>query len=170
MKYPNHQNFIQQIIKENDVYKHCFFIKDLLYSHRIIEEKPDCYEKRQEELNSTNEKGSLEFILKEDDIEQLKEYVNSHNEFSSSIEINEFAPFLEILNQKQKHFDEINLLDYCSYYGSIKCFKFLKMNMFQYGVYIKEMSICGGNIDIIHEVEESGLLFDYCLLAGLLLL
>ena len=121
-------------------------------------------EKEVEKLGfSIYEKGTLEYILKEDDLNELKEYLNSHENILKD-------DFKFILNPKTiiplsfviYHIETIDLLDFCSFYGSIQCFKFLKANGFKYGDFIKEMSIAGGNFDIIHQVENDGILFDNC--------
>ena len=164
-KYENKHDFIINTIKENENYSRNIHIKDVLYSQGIVEEEPQDYESRKETILSIYEKDSLEYILKEDDVNKLKDYINYHNDLSGDFEIDlmKNSPVHEIL---KKHIlfgiEKVKILDFCSFYGSIECFKFLKANGYEYGKYFNEMSICGGNLEIIHEVEQSGNSFDNC--------
>ena len=178
LKYPSLHKFIFKNIKmENDKYSHkhsCDHILAILYSQGIytnedLNEYQENYITRQEKIHSHYKQGSLYFILIENDIEELKKYIISHNDFSPDVKImldDDFGQNQEIIEiiSKNQYCDNINinLLDFCSFYGSSKCYKFLKMNGFEYDEFISKMSICGGNFEIIHDCEESGISFDYC--------
>ena len=156
------QNFIINTIKDSEYYNKSIFIQDFLYAQGIVNEEPKAFKERQETLFSLYEKGSLEFILKEDSSESLKDYINSHSNFSKRTDINVDirSSLFQILRKRSSGSTRVNLLDFCSFYGSIECFKILKMNDFEFGDVIREMSICGGNFDIIRELEQCGLAFD----------
>ena len=161
LNFPEKCNIIDTI-KEKKYFKKNLTIQDVLYSKRIIQEEPQDYNERKDTVFSIYKEGSLEFIIKEDDINKLKDLLNT--EINEDIEININSPIKEVLNTSNisLYGIKVKLLDFCSFYGSIKCFKFLKMNGREYGKYIREMSISGGNFDIIHDIEQDSLSFDNC--------
>ena len=107
---------------------------------------------------SLYQKGTFEFILKEDDINGLKDYINSYRDYPKEIIINTND---EKWNCRTTHYEHINLLDFCGFYSSIRCFKFFKVNGLKYGNFIQQMSIVGGNFEILHEIEQDGFSFDH---------
>ena len=159
--YGDKRDFIINTIKSDENYKSHLFIQDVLYSQKIVEDRPKDFIYRQETVLSLYKEGSLEFILKEDNVNQLKEYIGRNQNISKIEFLNDSSsPFFII---KKSHSNiEIDLLDFCSFYGSFECFKFLRINNFKFGNYIREMSIFGGNFNIIHEVVENNISFDYC--------
>ena len=136
LKFSNLNDFIIQIIKNDESFKENTFIQDILYSQGIVKEEPIQYNIRQESNNSLNEKGKLEFILKEDDLEQLKDYINSRKNFSPKVKIKIYDDSFQNKLFGSHEIMKYNLLDFCSFYGSVQCFKFLKMNGFEYGEFI----------------------------------
>ena len=162
------KDFVYTIKKNPNYFNYDFIIQDTLYAQGIIDEKPHNYDQRKLTVFSLYEKGSLEFILKEDDINELKELINSNIDFSKELEFTfkQGSPLFEVLKTKPDfqiiNEQHIKLLDFCAFYGSLECFKFLQMNHFEYGKYIQILSISGGNIDIIHDVEINGISYDYC--------
>ena len=144
------------ILDEN--YIHHTIFEDFLYDLGIFEQKPFNYSER---TDTSHE--DLEHFLQNDDIDQLKQYINSRNELKEEIYIDndDDPPIWEVLDTFNLYSNrDFSMLDFCSFYGSVQCFRFLKMNGYNYGVYIKEMSIAGGNIEIIHEIEQDGISFD----------
>ena len=136
------------------------FIYDILAYANIVGNKP-----KETQSFSLYEIGSLEYILKEDNVNMLKDYINSNTniDIGYKITIPCNSPFILIIRkEKIIRLFKIPMLDFCSFYGSHECFKFLKMNGFKYDEDIKEMSICGGDLEIIHELEQNGISFDYC--------
>ena len=108
------------------------------------------------------EKGTLESIIKDDDINELKNYINTNSSF-----FNKELKFKIIDTNPMKSFDtiiELNLLQFSAFYGSFNVFQFLKCNDCQYGENstISEMSIAGGNFNIIKICEQEGITFNTC--------
>ena len=104
---------------------------------------------------------SLEYILFQDDVDKLSNYINTNPNFSNDLTFEqdyEFYSFQTIIRRTRN----MCLLDFCAFYGSIQCFKLLELNGCKLGKYILEASIAGGNIEIIHYVEQSGYCFDNC--------
>ena len=83
----------------------------------------------------------LEFI-KNDDFSSLQEFI------SNTIDFN-FEQTYEIYNSN------INLIDIATYYGSINCFKYLVLNNAPFSKNVCPFSICGGNYEIIHYLENN---------------
>ena len=173
--------FIMKAIQNNSFYENNSFIKDILYSQGIIDEliygdeyyeeenyEEENYEGRKSTVFSTYAKGSLEYILKENDVDSLKEYIVQNNVNSESTEINTFqyknSQFSLIYHSVVLTMSliSIDLLDFCSYYSSFECFQFLQTNGFPYGDLINIFSVAGGNLSIIHELEQNGVSYDFC--------
>ena len=171
-KYENKRNFIFTTIKRNDWFNRSYIIPDVLYSQNLTSTRLIYYEKREDTIFSLYKEGSLEYILKEDDINNLKNYINMHNDFNANefhikinnlFNLNTLLPYHNNLITDRIEKGEASILDFCCFYGSNNCFKFLKMNRFgDYGLNIKELCICGGNLEIIHDIEQSGISFDNC--------
>ena len=73
LSHNSNQRF--SIIKtiENDIfYQNNYFIQDILFSQGIIQKEPKYYVKRKDTVFSIYERGSLQFILKENNINSLK--------------------------------------------------------------------------------------------------
>ena len=169
--FPNEKKFIIKTTMENLNFQQRYLIQDITFSPP--DEKSWYYKQKISQYIISFEEREIEYILRNDNVNLLKEYINSHNDLSKYRNIyflfeNSYTktkpPFYEefqILRHELK-FDEIKLLDYCCFYGSIDCFNFLKMNGFDYGDNIKEICISGGNIDIIHQVEQDEYSFDNC--------
>ena len=155
-KYKNKQNYIQDRIKTFKYSnKNMLFIYDLICTQEFNQIDNDQLNSIQLSSYLSSETLDLGVIIMEDNADNLKDYINSHNDFSDKIVINLKYP----LSHKFKH---LKILDFCSYYGSINCFKFLYLNGYKYGRCIKEASICGANLEIIHEIEQSGISYDFC--------
>ena len=130
--FASFQKFIFEIIKENGLFRNYSSIRYFLYSEGILEAQNYNDESIKKEFYYYKE-GSLEFILYEDDVEQLKTYINSNDNFSSDATIF-FGTYYNLLDVtkllvsiKQSLYDvQINLLDFCSLYGSQKFLIFLK--------------------------------------------
>ena len=121
-------------------------------------------EKKKQQNKSLHKRKSLEKIIIEDDIDELKKYINSNPYFSFDVKINHYSSLdvLDIGKNYNNGYLYINPLDLCSYYGSINCFKFLQINNCQFGTNILKFSIAGGNFEIINNVEKYGINFDDC--------
>ena len=165
--FKNKRSFFTNIISKNSHYQKTYVVHFSLLG--IVDNSQLlCFQEKNDTVTSFLKENNLSFILKEDDLIKLKEYMNSSNTISkdSGLRIDDKSPLMEVIRTKQENaifqLNGFNLLDFCAFYGSVKCFQFLKMNGFDYGKYIKEMSIAGGNLEIIHEVEQSEISFNFC--------
>ena len=94
-------------------------------------------------------KDDNEFILKE-----LS--TNLNFDYNKSITFQVDPMFSNISFSRQ-----LNLLNLAALYGSIKCFKLLKINGSVYDENIQEASIIGGNLEIIQQCVQDEKSFDY---------
>ncbi|OHT06946.1 hypothetical protein TRFO_24908 [Tritrichomonas foetus] len=103
-------------------------------------------------------------ILKNDDIDSLLNYVKSLDfDFESSTKV--YLPLYDRFdifkkqkrnNIRQFQYEKlyINYLDVCAYFGSGKCFDYLLLNNAKITDNTLNLAIAGGNIDIIHKIEQ----------------
>ena len=77
-KFANAKDILDQIIQNNALYRSSYRLMDFLYFAGIISKQPDSYEKRKESIFSLYPKETLEFTLKEDDLNELRNYYNSN--------------------------------------------------------------------------------------------
>ena len=113
-------------------------------------------------LISIYPKDSLELFLKDDDLESLKFFMNTNNSFSTKylIVIGQNSPLSFVKTKPASK--EVNLLDFCAFYGSHNCFKYLCLEGFQLTNSITNFSIAGGNSEIIHIIEQNSIPFNSC--------
>ena len=107
-------------------------------------------------------RNTLELYIKNDDINSLKNFINNHSDFADKYStIEDYnSPLADVVkNGSQYRFD---ILDFCAFYGSHKCLKFLFTNGFKLHSLIANYSIAGNNIELIHFVERNGVVFDSC--------
>ena len=57
----------------------------------------------------------------------------------------------------------ISLIDFCCFFGSLKCFKYLLLNKCEITEFTLKYSIAGGNQEIINILKENGHSFEECL-------
>ena len=90
----NQRLFIIETIQNNHLYQNHSFLQNILDSQGIHKIKPKAYEKQKNTIFSIYEKGSLEFILKENDVNSLKEYIQQNNiNKDQKIQIDKNSPF-----------------------------------------------------------------------------
>ena len=89
----------------------------------------------------TTQSPLLEFI-KNDDFSSLQEFLSNTIDF-------DFSQTYGV------QYGSINLLDIAAYYGSIDCFKYFVVNNAPFSEYVCPFSICGGNYEIIHYLENN---------------
>ena len=153
-KYENKRNFIRDAISTNEYYNNIYFIQDILYSQKIIEKEPKEYAIRKNDCFSLDKKVNITNILIENDIKTLKKYFQQQdlNQNDAQINIDSDSPLSFSIQSHTTIFSgSINLLDFCSFYSSLDCFKFLQNNGYEFGNYISLMSVAGGDFSIIHQ-------------------
>ena len=160
LKFEDKQDFIQKAISQapncND------FIHSVLSSYGIVNKKFGFSSQSKSPIFSNNEVRKIFQILRVDDIDGLKDYIVTNNiPTDYCISDSKFMK-LPIPDSFKTKNGNAYLLDICCFYGSIKCFKFLETNGFESGQKIKELSIAGGNLELIHSIEQKGILFDNC--------
>ena len=162
----NQRLFMTETIQNNKFYRKNFIIQDILYSKRIIEAEPENYAEQKKNCFYKFDEGSLGFILKENDVDSLKEFHQRNNDINKDndfyISKNSQFSLIFTLNRVKKNSIPFKLLDFCSFYSSYDCFQFLQMNGFHYGNYTNILSVAGGNFSIINILEQNEISFDYC--------
>ena len=128
------------------------------------------FSNKEEQLNlliNEYKQNTLAFYLKNDDIGSLQQLVNEKSSFDFNQKL-QFSPFilniLESENKDQKSTKSAALIDFCAFYGSIHCFKYLILN----GSSINNEStpkyaVASGNFEIINILEHKSLSFNNCL-------
>jgi len=106
--------------------------------------------------------GSIEYCLKYDDIDEI------HRKYQNPSFFQDKANIIEIENIMNLDFD---LLGFCGFFGSVKCFKFfLEIKLFTIDQSVIECVICGGSIEIfrlcLQAVEILGNSFKLIILAS----
>ena len=148
----NLQKIITETIQTNSLLKESSnnYIQNILYANGLITNKPPDYDAKKNSLYDIYKKESLHYILQEDDFESLKKYMTL-----KKIEKELILPYNSPMYQQTKK-RNVLLLGFCAYYGSINCFKFLLSMKHVLDSSAVEMSIAGGNQDIIKIIEQNG--------------
>ena len=93
-------------------------------------------------------------ILRNDNLEKLQEISTQNNfNFNQKIEPSLYERYSFINNYN------VSLIDYCAFFGSINCFKYLLLNGASVQNTLK-YAIAGGNLEIIHLCEQNNTLFE----------
>ena len=105
-------------------------------------------------VNYHYEKDTIEYFIKYDDVDSLSVLLSSKtNEiYEEKLQINRFD-----INKVTKKVIPIN---FAVYYGSIKCYKYLLLNMSDKGALNSDsfyLAVAGGNNEIIHSFEHMGI-------------
>ena len=162
-EFDNQKNFIFTIIKKNINEDDNVYLKYFLKLKGIFKDENEPFDYRENKYLNRNEDEELLNILKDDDLNKLKDYFNTKSDIPRKIQHN----INKRINKRASMFEQ-NLIKVCCFYGSKDCFKFLKLNGFEYGKQIGKMGIAGGNLEIIHEIEKDGISFDYCVITGII--
>ena len=135
------------------------FINEILYSKGVISK--DSKRKSTQAILEiyTN---ALELYLKDDNVEQFSQLLleNKDKIDNSNLKVKVNSPL--IVADKTLEFQGVSQINFCAFYGSVKCFKFLKLNGAQLDEHTAKCCIAGGNKEIIQIAEESGISFDKC--------
>ena len=79
---------------------------------------------------------------------------------------NNYSPFLLWFDTSSKIVSmtcDISLIDFCCFFGSLKCFKYLLLNQCKITKATLKYSIAGGNQEIIAILQQNGHSFEECL-------
>ncbi|OHT13231.1 hypothetical protein TRFO_16671 [Tritrichomonas foetus] len=151
LAFPIKQQIYLDFINSNQMMKE--FIEIILNAEKMINEKVDnemfkdvifhlkrkmnqFYDCNFEIQNKENIK--MMEIIHNDDVNAIQQLLNQPNVKTSDFQIG-----------------ECSLIDYCSFYSAIKCFKFLLLSKHEKPKSIF-CAICGGNPEIVHLCEENG--------------
>lgn len=104
-------------------------------------------------------------VIREDDIDQFQEILSKTN-----ISINSTIPYsifeaCQYVNRSESNMP--TLIEFASFFGSLKIFKFLMMNDAELSPSVMDYAINGGNIEIIHILEDSNCSFETALDAAI---
>ena len=104
-------------------------------------------------------------IIREDDINQFQEIISKNNiSIDSTIPYSIFE-ICDYVNRSESNMP--TLIEFASFCGSIRIFKFLIMNNAKLNQSTMDYAINGGNIEIIHILESSNCSFDTALDAAI---
>ena len=114
------------------------------------------------------EKGSIKYILQHDDLNGLQEFLKLNPSFFNKSTKSHKAGWASSTATKTTKATftkcnsdtSFNSLDFCCLYGSAECFKFLLQNGYKCSKNAPELSICGGNLEILEILDQSGASFD----------
>jgi len=90
---------------------------------------------------------SIEYCLKYDDIDVFRSLFSK--EYFSNKPICDWSPFEWCQSP-----DNVSLMSFSGYFGSLQCFKFLLMNGFKIEDSVKSTVVCSGNTDLIRLCNE----------------
>ena len=85
--------------------------------------------------------------IRNDDFENFQKFVTNQVDFDFDQNIG--------IEREYYQTTYVNLLDIAAYYGSIQCFKYLVANKAPFSKHVCQYSICGGNYEIIHYIENN---------------
>ena len=128
---------------------------------------PDETELNKSYFYTIYEENTLKKFVKDDDVNKLKEFRSKEKDFSSNyyFSLDHSDPInIEFMKSMRV---SISLLDFCVFYGSSECFKLLLINKKSFNEYTALLSVSGGNLEIIHLLEQNGLNFDSCFKASI---
>ena len=164
------------LLKADNAIKEKNFQRRLLYLciHQEILCKTDvdtCFHDMPslDNILTVEERNTLKYYIKEDDIQELQSYVNMHSsfDFKQRVDISSESHLIFIthsrnINETIKN--EISLLCFAAFYGSSKCFNFLILNNADVTNNLGNYAIAGGNHEIINYLEENKIQLDDCFL------
>lgn len=98
--------------------------------------------------NTLHSINPIVLLIKDDKIDELQDFISKNNyDIEKKIQPSSFEIHKQLQNAKP--------IEYAAFFGSINCFKFLlmKVNNINYSNLL-EFAVSGGNIDIIHIIEN----------------
>jgi len=149
---------IIETLKENNKYHPCLYFRNFIGNFKEFTSNFDDLDKfdiylNDEMLDSMISYGfprnSIEYFLKYDDLESLK-VENNLNNYKIA-----WSPFEWTADYRLFIDGDINLLGFCGYFGSIKCFRYLIINGYLYHENDLPFILCGGNHEIINIIAVS---------------
>ena len=138
--FPEQINEIQQDIKSK-------FLKYIIFP----EEFP---------IKPYKEQSEMFLLLQKDAIDEFISFLSNN----PTIDVTKEQE-LDGLGHYHYLFDlyRISLIDFCCFFGSLKCFKYLLLNKCEVTKETLKYSIAGGNQEIINILKEKGHSFEECL-------
>ena len=115
------------------------------------------------ELKNIYKADTIEFAIKNDDIDGIKKWLNKQRNSNDAlvkktIKIDSNSP-LYIAN---RNMETANLLHIAAFFGSVKTFKYLVSNRLRIDEKCCPLVIASGNIELINLVEKQGMKFTNC--------
>ena len=142
--YTSERHYIRQLL-----YRRGFFGEELVKNFDNIP--------TYEELISIYQPESIQVYLRDDDIQHFQEYVLQ----SSGFDFNMQLPTASNSPIRKIHSDSVSLAQFAAFYGSLKCFKYILLNDVTLDDDICKFAVAGGNIEIIHILEQKECQFKY---------
>ena len=112
-------------------------------------------------MESIYQKGTLEYILMNDECDELIEYfVQNPNIDMVTVSIKSASK-----SESSVYFgvSTIYILDFAAFFGSVKCFKYLLVNGCSITERTEKMGVAGGETEIVQIMKQNGSEFKKCL-------
>ena len=114
--------------------------------------------------NQDKQQNEVFILLREDDIDGFISFLANNSTFDITqqqiLPMNEYYFYLFACTWSR---NSISLIDFCCFFGSLKCFKYLLLNKCKITKETLRWSIAGGNKEIINILKENGQKFEECL-------
>ena len=112
-------------------------------------------------INESKEQQEMFLLLEKDDIDEFISFLSKNPTIDITQEQQvENLYYYHLLNRRNPI---ISLIDFCCFFGSLKCFKYLLLNKCEITENTPKWSIAGGNQEIINILKEKGYSFEECL-------
>ena len=113
------------------------------------------YKENEESKKQVLSQKKLKDIMKEDDLDGFLDFANRTN-----LQLNEKMPTSSFESDFKFKKNPPTFIEYAAKCGSVKIFKYLLANKVEISSSIKEDAVYGGNVEIIHIVEDLSINFD----------
>ena len=147
----------RQIISIDDIKNWCGVEYDL-YAVKFENLLTDSNLKDGFDMNYNSQSMIISKLIRKDNIDEFQEFAEKNNlDFNSKIEysIIDYPTF----NVRDAEKDMPTLIEYASFFGSGNIFKYLLLKNVEIGEKIMNYSVIGGNLDIIHILEDKNKTF-----------
>ena len=101
-------------------------------------------------------------LLQKDDLDGFISFLSNHPtiDITKEQELKWGGYYYNLFDWRDSSF---SLIDFCCFFGSLKCFKYLLLNKCEITKKTLKYSIAGGNQEIINILKENGHSFEECL-------
>ena len=139
--FPDQINIIQQNIRRDTL-----FLKLIIFPEEFL-------------ISENKEQDEMILLLQKDDIDGFFSFLSKNPtiDLTKEQELDEDGYYYYLFD------DFVSLIDFCCFFGSLKCFKYLLLNKCEITKETLHYSIAGGNQEIIALLQQNGHSFEECL-------